>query len=372
MNKSPILFLLHLPPPVHGSSLVGKFIQDSPTINSLFKCTYINLLASKSLNHSGGVSVYKILGFVVTWLKVFKALIFSRPKVCYFALSATGVAFIKDFALVVLLRALGIKTIFHLHNKGVQRYRKRLLHRFLYRFTFKRTKIILLSERLYSDIMPYADKSQVVICPNGIPLLDVNHKKSNGTDPLRILFFSNLFETKGVLVLLDACALLLERSIEFHCDFVGGEGDLSAEDFKRHVAARGLSQSVSYLGKKFGKEKAAIFASTDIFAFPTRFNNECFPLVLLEAMCSSLPVISTNEGGIPDLIDDGVNGYLVPQQDPVVLADRLEHLLKDPAQRQRMGDAGRKKFLESYTLEKFETRMAEILFAELSTELLIR
>ena len=63
-----------------------------------------------------------------------------------------------------------------------------------------------------------------------------------------------------------------------------------------------LQEYVTYLGKKYGDYKYEIFQSSDIFVFPTFYHNECFPLVLLEAMMFGLPVISTSEGGIPDIV----------------------------------------------------------------------
>lgn len=112
-------------------------------------------------------------------------------------------------------------------------------------------------------------------------------------------------------------------------------------------------------GKKYNEDKKAFFENADIFIFPTL--NEAFGLVLLEAMQHHLPCVSTTEGGIPGIIDDGKTGFLVPKHDAENLADKIEFLLTDSALRQRMGEAGREKFEKEFTLEVFEKRMAEIL-----------
>jgi glycosyltransferase involved in cell wall biosynthesis len=75
----------------------------------------------------------------------------------------------------------------------------------------------------------------------------------------------------------------------------------------------------------------------------------------------SLPIVSTFEGGIPDVVENGVTGFLVPQKDVEALADKLEILIKSPELRKQMGAAGRKKYEEEFTLERFEGRMVEIL-----------
>lgn len=91
--------------------------------------------------------------------------------------------------------------------------------------------------------------------------------------------------------------------------------------------------------------------------FPTYYYNECFPLVLLEAMQMHLPCISTTEGGISSIINDGENGYLVEMNNPIALADSIEKLLKDADLRKNMGENGWKRFKSDFTLEAFEKRM---------------
>ena len=78
-------------------------------------------------------------------------------------------------------------------------------------------------------------------------------------------------------------------------------------------------------------------------------------------MQHSLPVVSTFEGAIPDVVEDGVTGFLVPQKDPVALAEKLEILIRNPEMRNQMGEAGRAKYEREFTLERFERRMVEIL-----------
>ena len=95
--------------------------------------------------------------------------------------------------------------------------------------------------------------------------------------------------------------------------------------------------------------------------FSTFYHNECFSLVLLEAMEHGLPCISTTEGGIPGIIDDGKTGFLVPKHDVAVLADKIQLLLNDSVLRSNMGKAGREKLEKEFTLEVFEKRMTWIL-----------
>ena len=84
-------------------------------------------------------------------------------------------------------------------------------------------------------------------------------------------------------------------------------------------------------------------------------------MVLLEAMEQSLPCISTNEGGIPGIIEEGKTGFIVEKHSPQQLAEKIEYLIDHPMICAEMGKAGKEKFQREFTLEKFENRMKDIL-----------
>jgi len=359
-KNSKILFLLHLPPPVHGSSMVGQYIKDSAIINQTFECRYINLLASKKLNNTGNVSFFKLFCFIQVWVRLLKKCIVFKPDVCYFALTSTGFAFYRDVCLVFLLKLFGVKTVYHLHNKGIANNSKRTINKILYKFVFKNSAVILLSESLYYDIKGFVPQTNVFVCPNGIPAIKQNVEERNNC-PIEILFLSNLIESKGVFILLKACKILQEKGLNFHCTCIGGEGDISKHYFSQKVDELMVSDHVSYLGKRLGKEKDEAFRKADIFAFPTFYHYECFPLVLLEAMQYSLPIVSTFEGGILDMVIDSETGFLVEQKNIEILANRLEILIKNPGMRKKMGEAGCQLFHKKYTLDIFEQNMKTIL-----------
>ena len=364
MNKKRnILFLLHLPPPVHGSSIIGQSIRSSTLINNTFDCRYINLLVSRTINDTGKTSILKIFRFIEVWFALLMEIIRKKPDVCYLAITATGAAFYKDVLLIAMLRFFRIKRVYHMHNKGVSQHQKKKINEILYHFVFSNAEIILLSNKMYVDIETFVPPSRVHICPNGIKDIasNVNHRILSTDKLVKILFLSNLIESKGVIILLEACSILKKKGINFECNFVGAEGDLNAEQFNKKVSDLGIEKQVKYLGKKYGEEKQKIYEDSDIFAFPTYYKNETFGLVNLEAMQYSLPVISTYEGGIPDIIDENITGFLVPQHNEKALAEKLEVLITNPALCQKMGNAARQKFEKEYTLNIFEHRLIEIL-----------
>jgi glycosyltransferase involved in cell wall biosynthesis len=362
--KPRVLFILHLAPPVHGAAVAGGYIKDSAKINQSFDCTYINLATASSLEDIGRTGFKKLLVILKLWKTIFLTLKRNRYQLCYITINSKGAAWFKELVIVALVKLFRVSIIYHYHNKGVAENTASFLKKQLYHFQFKHTKTILLSPLLYLDIAHFVKESEVYYCPNGIPNSSLIQKElidENVPKITTILFLSNLIESKGVFVLLEACVLLKQKQIPFSCVFIGGEGDITASQFQEKVSQLNLHEEVAYHGKKYGPEKEAAFSEADIFAFPTYYHNETFGLVNLEAMQHALPVISTFEGAIPEVIINGVNGFLVPQKNVEALAEKLEFLIKNPTLRDEMGLAGKKMYEEKFTLEIFEKRILEIL-----------
>ena len=359
--KPKILFILHLPPPIHGAAMMGKYIQESELINSSFDCFCINLATAGSLSDIGHISLKKLLKYFFLLKHISHVVREIRPELVYITPNAGGKAFFKDFIVVQMLKSMGCKVIAHYHNKGVSVYQSKWVYNFFYKRFFSNLKVILLAENLYKDMAKYVKREDVYICPNGIPssCKEEMEARRNNVIP-HLLFLSNLLISKGVIVLLDALKILKEKEYTFVCQFIGGEtAEINAVQFFEEVNKRELSDLVTYVGRKVREEKEAFFRQADIFVFPTYY--ETFGLVNLEAMEYKLPVISTNEGGIPDIVKDGENGLICEKQNPVSLADCIAKLLDDEELRVKMGSAGHEKFCREFTLDKFENRMRDIL-----------
>lgn len=363
--KPKILFILHLPPPIHGAAMMGKYIQESKLLRASFDCRYINLATAGGLSDIGRFRPGKVLKYLLLLKQIVHAVRNVRPELVYITPNAGGKAFLKDFIVVQMLKCMGCRVIAHYHNKGVAVYQSKWVYNFFYKRFFSNLKVILLAENLYKDIAKYVKREDVYICPNGIPKSckeEMEARRNNAVPHL--LFLSNLLISKGVLVLLDALEILKEKKYTFVCQFIGGEtAEINAVQFSEEVDKRNLNDRVAYVGRKVGKEKEAFFKQADVFVFPTYY--ETFGLVNLEAMEYKLPVISTNEGGIPDMVKDGENGLICEKQNPYSLADCIAKLLDDEELRVKMGNAGYEKFCREFTLQRFEHRMRELLLQNL-------
>lgn len=364
--KNKVLMILHLPPPVHGAGMVGKCIKESRNINNHFEIDYINLSTSSTIEDIGKRGIKKLLIFLKILVQVLKSVWHKKYNLYYFTLNASGSGFIKDLMVVAILKLFRKKIVYHFHNKGVSKASDKWFTNLLYKYAFYRTKSILLSPNLYPDFEKYLKPEDVYYCPNGIPAVrnDLSAtEQNNKASKCKLLFLSNMLTEKGALVLLEACKILKLKNIDFECHFVGAWSDIPVNYFKKLVHEYQLFQEVIAHGPKHNEEKINFLLAADIFVLPTF--NDCFPLVLLEAMSYGLPVVSTAEGGIPDIVLNNETGFLIPQKDAYGLAAKLEVLIKEPDLRRKLGEAGRKRFLNHFTLERFEENFIKILQANL-------
>ena len=217
MNNNPkVLFIMHMPPPVHGAAMMGKYIHDSKIVNKAFECRYINPTTATNLEDIGKIGVRKLRDFYSLLRKIRRTVKDFAPDIVYFTANACGGPFYKDFIIVELLKRMGCRIVVHYHNKGVSTRQDRWLDNYLYRRFFSRLKVILLAETLYSDIQKYVNRKDVEICPNGIPeSIDYEPTAKRYNAVPHILFLSNLIESKGVIVLLDSLTILKDKGYSF-------------------------------------------------------------------------------------------------------------------------------------------------------------
>src|SRR5690606_1276464 len=155
-------------------------------------------------------------------------------------------------------------------------------------------------------------------------------------DPNGLLFLGRFGPRKGIFDLLEAMTIVRRRfpDVTLRC---GGDGDI--EGVKRRVAELGLRDCVEVLGWVSGADKRRELLRASLYVLPSYA--EGLPMGILEAMAAGLPTVSTTIGGIPDAVDEGVEGFLIRPGDVDALAERIVRLLQDPALRAQMALAAR-------------------------------
>jgi glycosyltransferase involved in cell wall biosynthesis len=357
MNKKKILCFLKLPPPVSGATKMNSLVNDSQLLRMNFDVSVIAAQYSEDSKSLGKPRFGKIIKFILFFFRLTRELIINRPDVVYFQLSPLGLAFIRDFIFIFLIKFFQIKILFHLHGKGIKK--KAASNRFLklvYTFAFHNEYLICLSELLKEDIDSVYSGTPFIL-PNAIKPLHFTVMPKNDQLP-QILFLSNLFISKGIFIFLDALSILNKERINFRSIIVGAEGDVSIEDLYKKIDLYGLGDVVEYIGAKYESEKLAILNSSDVLVFPTL--EDVWGLVILEAMYCGIPVIASHEGAIPEIIDDGKTGFLVPKNDSTAIATKIEALLTDSTLRIAMGEESQRKFHLHYTDAVFENNLVKI------------
>jgi colanic acid/amylovoran biosynthesis glycosyltransferase len=169
-----------------------------------------------------------------------------------------------------------------------------------------------------------------------------------GTEELRLLSVGRLEREKGHSVLLDAIAWLEERGTAVRLELVGDGTRLEA--LQSQARRLGIESRVTFAGA-IGQDRIRDhYRRADAFCLPSL--GEGIPVVLMEALATGLPAIASNTMGIPELIEDGVTGLLVPAGRPDELADAIERLASDRALGRRLGEAGRRKVIAEYDLDR--------------------
>jgi glycosyltransferase involved in cell wall biosynthesis len=178
------------------------------------------------------------------------------------------------------------------------------------------------------------------------PIADVRAELGISKDAVVIGNIAHMADHKGQIYLVRAAAIVKERypGVRF---VIVGDGELRS-DLEVEVKRRGLDGILIFTG--FRKDIASLLSSFDIFAFPSHL--EGLGTSLLDAMVMRKPIVSTTAGGIPEVVQDGVNGILVPPKDPDALASAIIRLIEDLELRNKYGNAGRRIVEERFTADK--------------------
>jgi glycosyltransferase involved in cell wall biosynthesis len=193
-------------------------------------------------------------------------------------------------------------------------------------------------ERVGTD---YADKVEVIHC--GVEL-ERFEQAQFASGPLQLICVGTLHAVKGQCFLLQACALLRDRGVDFTCHLIGDGPDRGK--LERQAAALGIGERVVFHGACERERVRALFARMHIAVAPSvptaDGRREGIPVVLMEAAACGLPLVASRLSGIPEIVRDGETGYLVDPGDAEGLANAIERVARTPALGRRLGDAARR------------------------------
>ncbi len=341
---------------------MNQIIHENEAINKLYHIEKIDISYATSVNNLGRFRLKKLYIFIKVIFKLLYYLIKKNIHIIYFQPSINGVSYFRDVILILIGKLFGKKFILHLHGKGIYSYSKKsLMHRWLYKIGFKNQYLIVLSENQITDVS-FLNPKKIFVVNNGIPSLQSNStslsEKTNDSTRLRFLYLSNLLKSKGVLDLLDSAIELKKNALDFCIDIVGSEGDISETELLKKINDLQLNDHVYYHGPKYDDEKIEFLKQANAFVFPTQ--NEAFGIVLLEAMQFGLAIIASDEGAIPEIIENGKSGYIYPKKEKQELFNYMAYLIKHPDLCIKLGKRGKEIYFEKFTIKILEKNMINV------------
>ncbi|MGA3080467.1 MAG: glycosyltransferase family 4 protein [Terracidiphilus sp.] len=362
----PLLILVvgQTPPPFGGQTVMIQLLLDGAYQD--IELVHLPTCFSKELKSTGKFKLAKVWELFRVVAAIYRAKLRVRPEVLYYPPSGPSfAAVIRDIVILGMTRWLFDKTVFHLHAGGISEYALTMnpLLRSLFRFALEKPDLVIrTAPHSAQDGKGLRCKKEVVIA-NGIP--DSAGESIQRTAipgmPVRILLVALLREDKGVLVAIQAVRQLLLAGMDVELTCMGEWDSPALQARAESLIEPEVSSRFKFPGVQTGNEKWKYYRDAGIFLFPSFFHSETFGIVLLEAMCFSLPVVATRWRGIPDVVEEGSCAILCDHNDVAGCRDALALLVNDPSLRDRMGRNARERFLRYFTIEAHRQAMESAL-----------
>jgi glycosyltransferase involved in cell wall biosynthesis len=310
-------------------------------------------------SHRGG-KLLKILA-LGRGLLVFAKHLSSRNSKIVHVHAADFRSFFRKALFVVLGKLFNKRVILHVHGaqfpafySGASRIGRAAITRVLEAADL----VIALSDswREYLQTICGNQRIRVLYNPvNGSPYERIKQSKRINANTMNVLYMTMLYARKGIYDLLDVVPDVLRRipCARFH---ICGEGEL--ESCKKICADKGISEAVTFHGWIGGERKIEMLQQADVFVLPSHY--EGLPVCLIEAMFAGLPIVATAVGGVPDIMKDNQNGYLIPVGDKQALAEKIAALLGDVALRTRIGEHNRAEAFRTFEANVVVRRLCNL------------
>lgn len=318
----------------------------------------LRMAYSENIESVGAFSITKVTHlFSLIW-KTCKIRLRHRPKILYYLpASANKIPIIRDIIFLAAVRWLFKKTIWHFHAGGLPEYlEKHPIIRTLAKPFYSKPS---LSIELYKADLPagaYFKAQKNVIIPNGLDIEVL--KPTQSSDAFNILYVGAISPGKGVLDIIKTAKILKRSEFLYKIRLVG---EASSKDFyqevEREIKKNELTDVIEFSGSLTGKKKLQAYAWADCFFFPSHYEAENLPLVLIEAMAYALPIVTTRWRGIPQLIGDSKCALLFDTKASDQYGRGILRLMQDDVLRSQMSASARKHYQDNFTREKFIDRM---------------
>ena len=302
-------------------------------------------------------------------------------QIYYATMSTSNVGFIRDHLTVGFAKLLGRRTVLHLHGGGFKDFYingKPWLQRMI-RANLRRTDTIVVLGKLLKERFECVGdfvKPKLMVVPNGLthgvaePAAVMKPLPKGGR--LQLLYLSSLMPSKGFFFVFQAVQLLdTQQPGRYHLNlcgsFVSAKTETPVEVYDEstlhaYIKKNGLEECVTYHGQVIGKKKEKQFMQANIFLLPTSYPWEGQPLSIIEALSFSIPVISCNHKGIPEMVEPGRTGLFVKPKAPRSIASSVIDITEGSGRYSNMSLSAREHYEGNFKREVHLNKLIKVIY----------
>ena len=360
-----IMVVGQLPPPVHGSNVMTERLMEALRKNGR-PAIIVEKTFSRQLHEVGKWSLGKLFKVPSLYRTIGDVITEEEPEYCIYFITVGMTSLLVDCLMLSKLRKENVPYILYFHGMGYRKYEGLsipFLNHFIRKSISSALGGIVLGEGLKADVNQYISNDKLYVLPNGIPAkTEAPAEREKSQKDINIIFLSNLIPSKGPKVFIAMANEVMKKAPNVRFILAGRPAsEKYLAELKSYIRNNGLEKNVRIIGPVYGEEKDRFLKEADLMVFPTIFNKETFAIVNIEAMMWGIPVISSPKGAIPEIIRDGVNGYIVDPNNLPLLVDRVLTLVRDPELRQQMGRRGKDLFYQNYSTEAYSRNLKKAL-----------
>jgi glycosyltransferase involved in cell wall biosynthesis len=363
-DRQALLVVGALPPPANGMTIMTGTVLGSPLAGS-YRIVHVDLSDHRAIANVGRFDARNVALALLHCLR-FAVGLARGARLAYVPIGRDRLGFLRDALMLLSARLVGCRVVVHFHSRDfVSTFydRETAQMRAIIRAALGgATHAIVLGENRRRDFEGLLPAHRIHVLPNGVD--EVGPGPPAGERAPEVLFLSLLRREKGLFDVLEAAARIVARRPDARFTFAGDwYRDSERWEAARFVSDHDLDEVVAFVGPASGEAKKELLRRAAVLAFPSRYDSEGHPLVLLEALSAGTPCVASAIGAIPEIVTDGEVGRLIAEGDGQGFVEALDLLLADPEARTRMGDAARRRYLESFTKEVFGARLVKIVDA---------
>lgn len=365
MKPRRILLFAPLPPPLHGQALMAGVLAGESKSWSGLELDAMDAKFADSLADLKAFSLSKVMRLFRYACRISWYCLTKRPDAVVLTPGFYRNTFLKDSIFIWLTAFILRRKViawFHMDYGAFAESPQPGWFRKYMKLTLRRcARFVVCTDKLKATAPDFLPPDRIVALQNGIPDPAEGKTATPGfRDSLTVLYVSNMMETKGWKILLEAAAALCRERKDVQFVFYGAPtGEISEVDIREAFLKAGPPSRIRYEGFLDAQTKPDVFRRADLFCMPTF--TEAFPIAVLEALAFGLPVIASRVGGIPDMVEEGNGAWLVEPRSVLALHAALTEALLDRSKLASSGIAARARFDEKFTAAGFAARWEQYL-----------